>query len=305
MIAKNNTEFKVPNTLPNELLTKDVESSIYNWKQTDLNPDYESGLVVLTLKKNVNWNNKHHPTRQKKSTSIQDILIDSRLEKLWRTSNKKKQIESGAFLPCLKQHKSDLIQPEIKKEFVVVETQPKRITMLTKTTLNYSKGEIEVRNHITDSFKRSNYGKIRMLDKFCDLYQPLYSQKKVSLLFVTLTSIHEHAKQDIQQFIDSMKLRFEKVGLTFYGYCWTLEVVNEKGRWNPHYHLCLATERLKIVGKLFPRALYFTKLWGCRTKTTFVEYNVKHYLSKYFAKNPYRLNGYRSYGCSKKLLLPH
>jgi len=305
MQGKYTTSKEPPKKPYNELSTRDTEVSIFNWKQTDLNPEYESGLIALPIKKNIDWNNKHYPNREKKSTSIEDILVDARLKKLWSNSIQKKRIEGGAFFPCLKQHNSDFLQQEIKPEFLVVETIPKRISLLIKTTLNYSTSEIKIDNHITDSHKRSNHGKIKMLDKFCDFYQPLYKKKKVSLLFVTLTSVHEHAKQDIHQFIDAMKLRFDKVGIDLYGYCWTLEIVNEKGRWNPHYHLCLATQRLKIVGKRFPRALYFKKLWGCRTETKFVQHDVKHYLSKYFAKNPTRIKGYRSYGCSKNLLLPN
>ena len=294
MQGKDTISKEPPKKRFNEVSTKDIEFHAFEWIQSDRNQNYESGLVLLKNKKNIEFNDLHFPNRSRYKPTLSEVLDELKIEKLYRS--RQSQFES-----CLKHNNSDFYRTKPKPEYLIVEREPKHFTILNKVSLNYTTGEVSTRNHITDSFKQSNHRKIKALDKFCSFYQPLYENYSVSLFFVTLTSYDKYAKQNIQQFVDAMKVRFKSTGLTLLGYLWTLEVSHDN---HPHYHLCIATNRLKKTRRKLPDTLKFESLWGARTKTEFVKYNVKHYLSKYFAKDNYRIQKHRSYGISKNLLLP-
>ena len=76
---------------------------------------------------------------------------------------------------------------------------------------------------------------------------------------------------------------------------------------HPHYHLCIAINRINIAGGSMPQYLKLDNAWHCgagSTKVEFVKKNVRHYLSKYFAKNYFRPLNLRSYGNSHKYAAP-
>jgi hypothetical protein len=90
---------------------------------------------------------------------------------------------------------------------------------------------------------------------------------------------------------------FKRLGIEVRGHIWTAEVSNQL-HW--HYHMCVSTDRVKLEGGKFPELLKFDNIWGQYTDIDFVKKNIKHYMSKYFAKCDYRVIGSRSYGCSRK-----
>jgi hypothetical protein len=69
-----------------------------------------------------------------------------------------------------------------------------------------------------------------------------------------------------------------------------------------HYHVAIATNRVNLKGKKLPKLLQLERIWGCRTEIDFVKKNIEGYLRKYFAKNSYVAEKFRSYGISRKLL---
>jgi hypothetical protein len=188
---------------------------------------------------------------------------------------------------CLLLHKSD---------YLLVRTQPKWFTDLMCENYDTNSGELlSYEVHQTNDFKRSNNGKIKALNKFCNHFQPLYRKRQVSLLFYTLTTANQSAST-ISGIIDVLKMRLKRKKQPLLGYIWTSEV-SENLHW--HYHLCIAVNRLDIVGKSLPDHLKLDSVWEAICQVEFVKKNVKYYLSKYFAKHNYRINGIRSYGISK------
>jgi hypothetical protein len=102
---------------------------------------------------------------------------------------------------------------------------------------------------------------------------------------------------------------YKRLGINVRAHIWTAEVGTEKYDItnNPedlhwHYHMCVATDRVNLKGAKFPELLKFDNIWGQYTDIDFVKKNIRHYMSKYFAKCSYRVIGSRSYGCSRKLI---
>lgn len=182
--------------------------------------------------------------------------------------------------------------------FKQVKTAPKWFTELKYYNVAVSgdnAGEIlsdEI--YVSDDFKQSNGGKIKALDAFCNRYQPLYHQRKVSLLFLTFTRANQ-ARVTFRQMLDNARKRFKAQDVSVRGFIWTAEV-SEKLHW--HYHVCFAVDR--VSWSKIPQWMKFNNLWGQRTGIEFVRKNVKHYMAKYFAKHQYRVIGQRSYGRSRK-----
>jgi hypothetical protein len=132
------------------------------------------------------------------------------------------------------------------------------------------------------------------LDNFCGHYQPLYSTKKVTLLFPTFTQANK-ANLAWKDMVENISLRFKRIGCPIRGYVWTAEISENL---HFHYHICVAIDRVKW--KKIPKQLKFESLWGKRTEIDFVKKNVRHYMAKYFAKHNYRITNQRSYGRSSK-----
>ncbi len=185
-------------------------------------------------------------------------------------------------------------------ENLTIITQPKWITDLYAETFDYDTGEYTAEVYQTNSFKSANGRKIKALDKFCKHFQPLYSNRSVSLLFYTL-SVANQSKTDIKGVMNTLRKRLHRKGLKMYGYIWTSEV-SEELHW--HYHFCLATERLNLKGQKIPNYLKVDDVWGARCQVEFVKKNVRHYMAKYFAKHNSRIlddsknRCVRSYGLS-------
>ena len=276
-----------------EVSTSKGELTLYAWKQTERNGSYMSNLVAIPNHKAIKLNDISHPGRLKFEQDASTEILQKKIAKRVR------------FESCLINHKSEETKTSkyqrLQREILIVEREPKYLTTLDRVVIDVNTGEINKFNYSTDSFKQSNHRKIKALDKFCSFYQPLYRKHKVSLFFVTLTA-YDRAQIDIKQFIDAVKFRLKYNQHSVLGYIWTLEVSENN---HAHYHMCFATERVHIVGGRIPGIFKFESLWGARTEIEFVKKNVRHYLSKYFAKHNYRLFEHRSYGMSNKLNLPN
>jgi hypothetical protein len=189
------------------------------------------------------------------------------------------------------------------KTGLLIRTEPRYITTLTCSAVDAQTGEISTKEYITDDLKRGNKRKINRLDAFCSYYQPLYRTKKVSLFLVTFTEADQAIQgKEWSRMIEAVKYRFKSMGYDVRGYIWTMEISTEN--YHFHYHLCVAVNRMDIRGQRMPDNLKFDDLWNRKTEIAFVKKNVRNYLSKYFAKNRWRLQGsdgkvYRNYGISK------
>jgi hypothetical protein len=178
---------------------------------------------------------------------------------------------------------------------------PKWLTVLEKpVAVDTGSGEINYEDYQTDDFKASRNRKIKTVEKFCDFYEPLYRRREVSLLFHTFTRI-DYAKKDMRRMLDKVKIRYNSLGWPIRGYLWALELKkNEKLIYHIHYHLVIATDRVRIIE--IPSALKFEDLWGQRTGVEFITKSIRRYLSKYLYKSDAKLLGKRSYSISRKLL---
>lgn len=179
------------------------------------------------------------------------------------------------------------------REGFLVQTAPKWLTDLGvwKKDENGLLDLTEI--YQTNNQKSSNFRKIKALDGFCNYYQPLYQSKKVTLLFLTFTRAN-FAKKTFHSMMQIVKNYFDREGHTILDYIWTSEVSNDL-HW--HYHLAIAIDRVKW--KKIPKNFLFERLWGQRTEIDFVKKNIKNYMSKYFAKSNYRIEGIMSYGRTK------
>ncbi len=175
----------------------------------------------------------------------------------------------------------------------LAQTSPKWLTELGVWKKD-SEGNLDLKEiYQTNNHKSSNFRKIKALNSFCAFYQPLYASRKVTLLFFTFTRAN-FAKKSWHSMVKIVKNYFERNGTPVLDYLWTSEV-SENNHW--HYHLAIAINRVKW--NKIPKRLFFERLWGQRTEIDFVKKNIKYYMSKYFAKSNYRIEGLMSYGGTK------
>lgn len=185
------------------------------------------------------------------------------------------------------------------KPHLFVKTVPINLTLMLVQTIDESTGEIihEPFPHFSNEIKAANNRKKKTLNKFCNFYEPLYCSRKVSIIFFTFTRLN-HSNMLFSDLLDNVKYHFsEQLNRPVRGYFWALEVSHN---FHLHYHLCVAIDRLAI--KKMPKALMFENLWGQRTEVSFVKKSIRRYLSKYLAKDSFRVLGMRSYGKSSKYL---
>jgi hypothetical protein len=205
---------------------------------------------------------------------------------------------------CLKRNNAVFFSSnsQVLEPVIEVKTQPKWLTSLGYNEIDTDTGEVQEKTYISDDFKAGNRRKIKALDAFAGLYQPLFRSRKVTLLFHTFTQANQANMTFRSMLTDNVKRHYEKVmGLPVLGFIWTMEISE---RLHVHYHLCVAVPRFSIKGGQIPDELKFEKLWGRRTGVEFVKKNIRHYLAKYFAKNNSRAIGMRSYGKSKRFTTP-
>ena len=207
-------------------------------------------------------------------------------------------LTSVPFRSCLIHNKSDKITNEVTANYQwKIQNNPKWLTRLQYLNVDTETGEVIDHDYLdTNNQKASNARKIKALDKWCGVFQPLYQKKKVSMLFYTFTQA-DKARVDIKQMIETLSKRYERKGKKILGYVWTLEVSEKK---HIHYHLAIAIQRINLQGAKLPSWMKADKIWGRRTGVEFVRKNIRHYMAKYFAKHNARIEGFRSYGMSLK-----
>jgi hypothetical protein len=177
----------------------------------------------------------------------------------------------------------------------VIKTKPKWKTDLLESHLDKESGELtDAGIYSTDDLTSGNYRKIKALNRFCDIFQPLYKKNKCSIFFLTLTLANQ-STTDIRGFLNSYKTRLKRNGIKLMGSIWVLEISQNL---HVHYHLLIATNRISIKGKSIPNFLKGNDLWGCRTQIEFAKKHIRNYLSKYFTKNQFRILQKRTYGVS-------
>ena len=178
---------------------------------------------------------------------------------------------------------------------VSVRTKPKYLTHLAEFVTDNEGLPVLKREIETNDLRASNHRKIKAVDKWCEHWQPLYKQKKCTLFFITLTRLNK-ARVTMRDLLKILKTNLKRNEVELLDYLWILEI--SEGL-HAHYHLVVATERIQF--KKIPKFLKLEKYWGQRTEIDFVKKNVKHYLSKYFTKNGWRVDqGMRAYGRMNK-----
>ena len=182
--------------------------------------------------------------------------------------------------------------PVYDRIFGFVQVNEKWITQLTD-------GETIIE---TNDLKQSRHRKLKTIKKFCDHFEPLYQARKVSLLFFTFTRAN-YARLDMITMLKRMKKRLWALKWPLRGYLWVMET-KENGKmiggYHVHYHLIVATDRVKI--KKIPDQLRLGSLWGQRTQVEFVRKSIRSYLGKYINKSDCKMLTRRNYAISKKLL---
>jgi hypothetical protein len=207
---------------------------------------------------------------------------------------------------CLKHHNSDRFSA------LKVKTSPKWYTDLLVSQIDTETGELtDFSIYTTNEFKQANGRKIKAINTFVDYFQPLYKRRQISMLFYTLT-LAEYGKP-IADVINAFKKRCKRNGTPIIGYVWISEV-SEDLHW--HYHIAVAINRINVKGKGLPDYLKLDDLWTdnitmdftlaeygkqitLRTGVQFVRKNIRHYMSKYFAKNPFKIIAYDNRGLHK------
>jgi len=179
---------------------------------------------------------------------------------------------------------------------VFISRFPKYLTTLeAPKCIDTGSGEIIYEDYQTDDFKASRHRKIKTIEKFTGHYEPLYQERKVSILFHTFTRLN-YSKKDMRTMVDCAKKRYNRLGYEILGYLWALEISERN---HIHYHLVIAINRVRW--KKIPETLKFQDLWGQRTGVEFIKKSIKSYLSKYLYKSDARLIGKRSYSISRNL----
>jgi hypothetical protein len=174
-----------------------------------------------------------------------------------------------------------------------IKTKPKWLTNLLQTDFDANTGEILSQSvYSTDDLTAGNNRKIKAVNKFCERFKPLYSERKVSMLFYTLTLANQ-AKTNIRDCLKAFRKRLIRKGIKIHGYVWVLEISDTL---HVHYHAMVVIDRINIKGQQMPEFLKLDDLWGANTQVQFVQKNIQAYLAKYFVKNKNRIIGKRQYG---------
>jgi hypothetical protein len=268
---------------------KSDTSPLYLFSERIRNPKYEAGLVCLPTQRNNQRKRSAFEVAIKEPNAVAEILMRSAIEK--------NVSERASLCSCLLHNKSDVFKPN----YLVIETTPKWRDYYKTLGLDLRNGFFENGAYESNSHRAANNRKIKALNGFCDYYQPLYARRSVTLFMFTLTGFWTHTEMEVKDLIEVLKARFKRRGAKMLGYIWTFEISPDL---HPHYHLAVAVERMNLKGKTLPKYLFLDKVWSARTQVDFVKKNIKHYLSKYFAKNNFRALNKRSYGTSAKYDYP-
>jgi hypothetical protein len=207
------------------------------------------------------------------------------------------------------------------KTYLLCYSEAKYKTWLELNFIDKSTGEFTSEIKETDSIIRQRGKMVKKLREFDRIYKPLYKQRKVSMLFITLTDL-PNGKHTIISFFHEYKRRLKRNGLNLLGYVWSNEVkfkFDAEGnalRIHVHYHLILSIERIECKGQKINECLrhsYLTELWGRRVDMQFIKHSTA--TGKYLAAIGYLLGddkngknggvlGLRKYSSSRNYSIP-
>ncbi len=229
--------------------SKDIIKTNFSYLKTVPNPLYFKGIRPLKSTKDMN--------------AFESCLILRKSTISEQGENLKKRVKSN------------------KSRVLAIQSEPKNTVFLNCLFVDKTSGEIVGAGlHETNSHTRSNHFKIKTMDLFAEAYSDLYRQRRVSIMFHTLTcaDLNQRTWSDT---IRKVKTAYSSLGVSVLGYTWVLEVGTKKDM--VHYHLAIAIERTFF--KSIPNVLKFEQWYGYRTEINFVKKNIRHYLAKYFAKH--------------------
>lgn len=192
---------------------------------------------------------------------------------------------------CHIHNNAGIVTPEI-----LIKKSPKWLTVLDVQEADTATGEISYSIYETDDIKAASNRKIKIVKRFSEFYEPLYQDRKVSLLFFTFTRL-QFSVTDMRRMLDIVKYRFNQLDRKVRGYLWCLEVSTNN---HVHYHLVVAVDR--VYFKRIPSVLKLDDVWGQMTSVEFIKKSVKSYLGKYLYKNEGGVvMRRRAYSISRKL----
>jgi len=145
----------------------------------------------------------------------------------------------------------------------------------------------------------------RRFKNFFDVFEPLYKQRKISFLLITLTTPYtlEDIKNNwklakelrvlFQKFWKAYRIRYLRRLNKIYGILKIIDV-GEQGE-KLHYHIVIAIPRIRV--SKIPKWLKPDEgLWKWLSKVEFIKKSVRGYLAKYLGKPMFDLpKGWRSY----------
>ena len=161
---------------------------------------------------------------------------------------------------------------------------------------NFKTGEV-----LTSTDAGRSYGRLlNGVNQFHNETKALFKDKKISILFVTLTDAA--ANSNIRGFIDAYNKRLVRNGVFVFGSVWVAEI-SKKGHF--HYHIAIATSRIRCNSH--PSWLRPDALHDGITNVSFVKKSIGAYMKKYMTKdgvNRFRLvRGTRNYGKSRNSII--
>jgi len=145
----------------------------------------------------------------------------------------------------------------------------------------------------------------KRFDEFFKVFEPLYKVKKVSMLFITLTTpytlqeikrdenLAKELRRNVKVFWNSYRKRLKRRFGCIYGYMKVVDVGAEGQK--VHIHIVVVIPRIKV--KKIPDWMKPDKgLWEWRTGVEFIKKSVRGYLANYLGKPMFDLpKGWRSY----------
>ena len=255
---------------------------------------YLSGQKALGIKCAVSIQKQIFPIRTKLKYPeihypISDLLTKERTKK--RNNQIIQSNETGLKLIKKYEFKKSEINPEYTPEKII----PLRsclldnIAVFTKRQFHYTKtpkylktltvplkidtgtGEIVCTEYSTDDLKSAKNRKIKTVEKFCNFYEPLYRQRKISVLFHTFSRA-DYSQADMRRMLEKIKRRYKSIGREILGYLWVIEFAENQKMINGlhiHYHLVISIKRIRVTE--IPEALKFNDIWGQRTGVEFIK----------------------------------
>lgn len=291
VLLKTNNSVLLTSVDSERVKTPKTYKAAFTWLKTTKNPRYLKGV--------------HPLPKPKERTPFESCLLNDKSAKFIHSrTSKNPQIDSKNGLN-VKIKRSKKRKKPLSERTLAIAKEPKWNTTLQYIAIDSETGEcLGLETLQTDSFKASNASKIRSMDLFCGVYNPLYQKKQVTLLFHTFTRANV-SNREWSDFLQLLWKRYKSIGSPVLGFVWVLEV-GERGM--IHYHLAVAIKRRQF--KTIPDKLKLENVWGSRTEIDFVKKNIRHYLAKYFAKNRARVldletnRTLRSLGKSKTFKTP-